>query len=307
MMDISSNGARAASVPPLATPPSNPTAHPAPPPHRPRTATAPPPRRHRTAVPPLPTATFYLDRPPQAPASTTRRSAGTWSASSATGTASRSPSCRPRATAPPSTRASSSAPPPVETKRPGRDPALREASGAVPAGQRLPSNAQPLCRNQAGSAVGQPALRRPLSAPEQAPGCPELRPASAKQSVGPRWPTASGPSYRACFRHRRRPQRGPERPQHGALQAQPGERRAGRRAGAPGESSGGNAQSPPRFHARGPHGCPGAVPCSRRELGRCAAEEASFFFYLASRRAATRGATRRGRPGETSRTVAPMP
>ena len=36
-----------------------------------------------------------------------------------------------------------------------------------------------LCGKQGGSDLGQLALRRPLSAPDRAPGCPELRPASA--------------------------------------------------------------------------------------------------------------------------------
>ena len=31
-------------------------------------------------------------------------------------------------------------------------------------------------------------LRRPLSAPEHASGCPKLRPASANPPLGPRWP-----------------------------------------------------------------------------------------------------------------------
>eukprot|EP00964_Phaeocystis_antarctica_P147888 scaffold114599_cov67-Phaeocystis_antarctica.AAC.4 len=51
-----------------------------------------------------------------------------------------------------------------------------------------------LCRNQAGSDLGQLALRWPLSAPDRAPGCPELRPASAHQPVGqpPHRPATSG-------------------------------------------------------------------------------------------------------------------
>ena len=35
---------------------------------------------------------------------------------------------------------------------------------------------------------GQPALRRPRAAPSRASGCPEVRPASATQPLGPRWP-----------------------------------------------------------------------------------------------------------------------
>ena len=49
-----------------------------------------------------------------------------------------------------------------------------------------------LCRTQAGSAFGQPALRRLLSAPERASGCPKLRSASAHQQLGPRWPATPG-------------------------------------------------------------------------------------------------------------------
>ena len=44
------------------------------------------------------------------------------------------------------------------------------------------------CRKQAGSAFGQLAPRRLLSALDHAPGCPKLRPASANQPAGPRWP-----------------------------------------------------------------------------------------------------------------------
>ena len=45
-------------------------------------------------------------------------------------------------------------------------------------------------RSQAGSAFGLLALRsrNPLSAPDHASGCPEPRPASANQPLGPRWP-----------------------------------------------------------------------------------------------------------------------
>ena len=39
---------------------------------------------------------------------------------------------------------------------------------------------------------GQLALRRPLSAPDHASGRPKLRPASANQPLGARWPTISG-------------------------------------------------------------------------------------------------------------------
>eukprot|EP00964_Phaeocystis_antarctica_P070675 scaffold43060_cov56-Phaeocystis_antarctica.AAC.2 len=45
-----------------------------------------------------------------------------------------------------------------------------------------------LCGKQGGSDLGQLALRRPLSAPDRASGYPELRPASANQPLGPRWP-----------------------------------------------------------------------------------------------------------------------
>ena len=47
-------------------------------------------------------------------------------------------------------------------------------------------------RNRAGAAFGQLALRRLLSAPEHAPGCPELRPASATQPVGRCLPATPG-------------------------------------------------------------------------------------------------------------------
>ena len=50
---------------------------------------------------------------------------------------------------------------------------------------------QPLCGKQGGSDLGQLALRRPLPVPERASGCPELRPASANQPLGPRWPAIS--------------------------------------------------------------------------------------------------------------------
>ena len=42
---------------------------------------------------------------------------------------------------------------------------------------------------------GQLALRRPLSAPEHGLGCPELRPASANQPLGPRWPARPGLAF----------------------------------------------------------------------------------------------------------------
>ena len=42
--------------------------------------------------------------------------------------------------------------------------------------------------NKVAQASGQLALRRPLSAPDRAPGCPKLRSASANQPFGPRWP-----------------------------------------------------------------------------------------------------------------------
>ena len=44
------------------------------------------------------------------------------------------------------------------------------------------------CRDQAGAGFGQLALRRLLSAPEHASGCPKLRPASANRPLVPRWP-----------------------------------------------------------------------------------------------------------------------
>ena len=45
-----------------------------------------------------------------------------------------------------------------------------------------------LCGKQGGSDLGQLALREPLSVPDRASGCHELRPASANQPLGPRWP-----------------------------------------------------------------------------------------------------------------------
>eukprot|EP00964_Phaeocystis_antarctica_P008953 scaffold4849_cov58-Phaeocystis_antarctica.AAC.7 len=57
---------------------------------------------------------------------------------------------------------------------------------------RAADGAPHLCGKQGGSDFGQLALRRPLSAPDRAPGCPELRPASAKQPLGPRWPRRYG-------------------------------------------------------------------------------------------------------------------
>ena len=47
---------------------------------------------------------------------------------------------------------------------------------------------QPLCGKQGGSDLGQLALRRPLPGTDRASGYPELRPASANQPLGPRWP-----------------------------------------------------------------------------------------------------------------------
>ena len=46
--------------------------------------------------------------------------------------------------------------------------------------------------NKGDSDLGQLALPRPLPAPDRAPGCPELRPASADQPLRPRWPATSG-------------------------------------------------------------------------------------------------------------------
>eukprot|EP00964_Phaeocystis_antarctica_P125994 scaffold89716_cov66-Phaeocystis_antarctica.AAC.1 len=45
-----------------------------------------------------------------------------------------------------------------------------------------------LCGKEGGSAFRQLSLRRLLSAPDYAPCCPELRPASVNQPVRPRWP-----------------------------------------------------------------------------------------------------------------------
>ena len=46
--------------------------------------------------------------------------------------------------------------------------------------------------NEGDSDLGQLALPRPLPAADRAPGCPELRPASADQPLRPRWPATSG-------------------------------------------------------------------------------------------------------------------
>ena len=45
-----------------------------------------------------------------------------------------------------------------------------------------------LCGKHGGSDLGQLAPRRPLPVPDRASGGPELRPASANQPLGPRWP-----------------------------------------------------------------------------------------------------------------------
>ena len=79
-----------------------------------------------------------------------------------------------------------------------------------------------LCRNQAGSAVGQLALRRPLSAPNHASGCPELRPASANQPLGPCWPAI----YRTHSRHRHAAARAAGAAAHRRRAGQPGRVRA---------------------------------------------------------------------------------
>ena len=47
---------------------------------------------------------------------------------------------------------------------------------------------EPRCRKQAGSGYGQLALRRLLSATDDASGCPRLRPASANLPLGRLWP-----------------------------------------------------------------------------------------------------------------------
>ena len=69
---------------------------------------------------------------------------------------------------------------------------VQEGRWAVPGacGQRVPIDAvvsrdesQHLCGKQAGSDLGQLALRGPLSL-DCAPGCPELRPASVRYSLG---------------------------------------------------------------------------------------------------------------------------
>ena len=106
-------------------------------------------------------------------------------------------------------------------------------------------------REQAGSAFGQLALRRLLSAPDHASDCSELRPASANRPEG-----RAGRPYRACFRLRhsgRLPQQGRGR------RARAGHAR--RRLG---------ARAPPRARVRRPrlaraqHAAP--VERRRREL-----------------------------------------
>eukprot|EP00964_Phaeocystis_antarctica_P010002 scaffold5453_cov58-Phaeocystis_antarctica.AAC.6 len=60
---------------------------------------------------------------------------------------------------------------------------------------------QLLRRKQGGTGFGQLALRRLLSAPDHAPGCPKLRPASANQPNGLRWPATQALVFtqrRAC-------------------------------------------------------------------------------------------------------------
>eukprot|EP00964_Phaeocystis_antarctica_P040338 scaffold23062_cov55-Phaeocystis_antarctica.AAC.2 len=54
------------------------------------------------------------------------------------------------------------------------------------------------------------ALRRPLSAPGRAPGCPKRRSTSANQPLGPRWPAISAIS--ALLRHRLRSASQPDYP-----------------------------------------------------------------------------------------------
>ena len=76
-------------------------------------------------------------------------------------------------------------------------------------------------RNRAGAAFGQLALRRLLSALNHAPGCPELRPASASQPVGRRWPFISGllstqAPVRLPARRARPPCKGQAAPVHAA-------------------------------------------------------------------------------------------
>ena len=48
-----------------------------------------------------------------------------------------------------------------------------------------------LCGKRGGSGLASWLSGRPLSAPDHAPGYPELRPASAYQPLGPRWPPVS--------------------------------------------------------------------------------------------------------------------
>ena len=63
---------------------------------------------------------------------------------------------------------------------------------------------QCLCREQLAQPSASWQLRRLLSAPAPAPGCPKLRPASANQPRVPRWPAISGGVYTNLARSRRR-------------------------------------------------------------------------------------------------------
>ena len=88
------------------------------------------------------------------------------------------------------------------TARPRRCPGARggadvracRGARARAGAARRPGGAAP-CQKQAGTGCGQLALRRLLSAPEHASGCPELRPASGQPAA---WAALAPKPYRPC-------------------------------------------------------------------------------------------------------------
>ena len=74
------------------------------------------------------------------------------------------------------------------------DAAAAPSAGRCRRGRTRPPSASRarLCGTQGGSELGQLALRRLVSAPGHASGCPTLRPASANQPLEPRRPATSG-------------------------------------------------------------------------------------------------------------------
>ena len=116
---------------------------------------------------------------------------------------------RARASVRPSASASVSAP--ARVARPGlaspsrstsRSP-LRSSCSGCSTLCRSREGGCSLCRKQGGSDLGRLALRRPLSAPDHASGCSELRPSLANQPLGPRWPAIIGLGFHSgCPRKR---------------------------------------------------------------------------------------------------------